>query len=150
MNEKKSLKLRLKAEKARDAGSLPRVLVVDNDPATLDVFSNFLGHQDFRIARATSAKQCLKAARGQKVDLVLLELLIPEMENGLLALRRLKEDAKTAAIPVVIITAVGEPSVLAEAKRLGARECLVKPVFRRQLLRTVRSHLGATASVSEA
>jgi CheY-like chemotaxis protein len=71
---------------------------------------------------------------------VLLDLLMPETD-GLAALREIRADPAVAKIPVVVLTALDDARALAEAKRLGAKECLIKPVFRRRLLRSVRTHL---------
>jgi CheY-like chemotaxis protein len=118
----------------------PIALIVDDDADTCAILSGFL-RSEFQVLTVQSAHQCLQTLRRKAVDLVLLDLLMPEID-GLGALRQIRADPAVAKTPVVVLTAWDDASALAEAKRLGAKECLIKPVFRRRLLRSVRTHLG--------
>ena len=117
----------------------PIALIVDDDEDTCAILSGFL-RGEFQVLTVQSAYQCLQTLKRKPVDLVLLDLLMPEID-GLGALREIRADPAVAETPVVILTAWDDASALAEAKRLGAKECLIKPVFRRRLLRSVRTHL---------
>jgi len=117
----------------------PITLIVDDDADTCAILSGFL-RSEFQVLTVQSAHQCLQTLRRKPVDLVLLDLLMPEID-GLGALREIRADPAVAETPVVVLTAWDDASALAEAKRLGAKECLIKPVFRRLLLRSVRTHL---------
>jgi CheY-like chemotaxis protein len=112
---------------------------VDDDEDTCAILSGFL-RGEFQVLTVQSAYQCLQTLKRKPVDLVLLDLLMPEID-GLGALREIRADPAVAETPVVVLTAWDDASALAEAKRLGAKECLIKPVFRRRLLRSVRTHL---------
>ena len=117
----------------------PIALIVDDDVDTCAILSGFL-RNEFQVLTVQSAHQCLQTLKRKPVDLVLLDLLMPEID-GLGALREIRADPAVAETPVVVLTAWDDASALAEAKRLGAKECLIKPVFRRRLLRSVRTHL---------
>jgi len=124
-----------------EAGKLrPVVMVVDDDDATCTILSGFL-QNELQVLTAQSAGECFQILnRGETVDIVLLDLLMPEMD-GLAALREIRSNPIIAKTPVIVVTAWDDVGALAEAKRLGAKECLIKPVFRRRLLRSVRTHL---------
>jgi CheY-like chemotaxis protein len=117
----------------------PIALIVDDDADTCAILSGFL-QSEFEVLTVHSAHQCLQTLKRNPVDLVLLDLLMPETD-GLATLREIRANPTFANTPVVVLTAWDDASALAEAKRLGAKECLIKPVFRRRLLRSVRTHL---------
>jgi CheY-like chemotaxis protein len=117
----------------------PVVIVVDDDYDTCTILSSFL-KAEFDIVTTQSAQECLRVLRRETVDLVLLDLLMPEM-NGLGALREIRANPASAKTPVIVLTAWDDVDALAEAKRLGAEECILKPIFRRRLVRSVRTHL---------
>jgi CheY-like chemotaxis protein len=117
----------------------PIALIVDDDADTCAILSGFL-QSEFEVLTVHSAHQCLQTLKRNPVDLVLLDLLMPETD-GLATLREIRANPTFANTAVVVLTAWDDASALAEAKRLGAKECLIKPVFRRRLLRSVRTHL---------
>jgi len=83
------------------------VLVVDDDPQLVDLFSRMLqsAGETFRPIRAFGGKDALARLQSQAVDLVLLDLMMPEVD-GLAVLRALKDDPARAAIPVIVISAM--------------------------------------------
>ena len=119
----------------------PVVMIVDDDDDTCAVLSRLL-QDELQVLTARSAEECFEVLKRETVDLMLLDLLMPEMD-GLAILREIRRNPAIATIPVIVVTAWDDVSALAEAKRLGAKECLIKPVFRRRLLRSVRTHLPA-------
>jgi len=123
-----------------DHKSPPLVVLVDDDIDTRRIFSKFLGDEAIRVLSVGSAHECLQVLKGELVDLVLLDILMPDMD-GLSVLREIRANLRTAELPVVIITALDDRVVLVEAKRLGALGCLIKPISRRQLLSSVRAQI---------
>jgi CheY-like chemotaxis protein len=83
------------------------VLVVDDDPQLVDLFNRMLqsAGEPYHPIRAFGGKDALERLRNQPVDLVLLDLLMPEVD-GLAVLRAMKEDAALARIPVIVISAL--------------------------------------------
>jgi CheY-like chemotaxis protein len=117
----------------------PIVMIVDDDDDTRTILSGFL-QGEFQVLTAQSAQQCFQILSRETVDLVLLDLLMPEMD-GLAVLREIRSNPLSRKPPVIVVTAWDDVGALVEAKRLGAKECLLKPIFRRQLLRSVRTRL---------
>src|SRR5215470_15183596 len=83
---------------------LPRIMVVDDDPDTVSILARHLRREGFVAVEAISGLDCLKLAREEPVDVILLDLMMPEMD-GFQVCRKLKEDPSTAEIPVIMITA---------------------------------------------
>jgi adenylate cyclase len=117
----------------------PVVMIVDDDDDTCLILSSFL-KGEFEVMTVQSTADCFRILGRQPVDLVLLDLLMPGM-NGLEALREMRSNPASAKTPVIVLTAWDDTEALAEAKRLGAKEYILKPIFRRRLLRSVRTHL---------
>ena len=118
-----------------------RILVVDDDPDTVDILSRHLQREGFVAIEALSGPDCLQIARDSEVDVILLDLMMPGMD-GFQVCQELKGDAKTAEIPIILITARDDIEARAEGIRLGASEFLTKPFSRRQLVARINSQLN--------
>ncbi|HLK86489.1 MAG TPA: response regulator [Candidatus Binataceae bacterium] len=132
---------RAKAPKAR----LPQIMVVDDDLDTVSILARHLQREGFVAIGAVSGAECLKLARESAVDVILLDLMMPDMD-GFQVCRKLKEDPSTAEIPVIMITARDDLDARAEGMRLGVSDFLAKPVFRRQLASRIRAQLEMSAA----
>jgi signal transduction histidine kinase/CheY-like chemotaxis protein len=109
------------------------VLVVDDDPAVLDLMQRILVKEGFRPVLADDPRKAMALSRAIKPSAVILDVLMPEM-NGWEVLRALKADAELEAVPVVMLTIVDDRRT---GLALGAVEHLVKPIDRDVLLRTL-------------
>jgi signal transduction histidine kinase/ActR/RegA family two-component response regulator len=110
--------------------SLPTVLLVDDDRASLDLMDAYLEGSGVRLERATDGPEALRLARELRPAGVVLDIRLPRLD-GWEVLARLRQDPATAGIPVVIVSVVEDrPRGLA----LGAAEYLLKPVSRDDLL----------------
>lgn len=89
---------------SRSDGLPPLVLVVDDDPQAVELFAVYLDHWNFRVLRAGGGAEGLALARAEHPDLIVLDLMMPEM-SGFDVVEHLKEDPVTAAIPILIVTA---------------------------------------------
>jgi len=87
----------------RGDGRRPRVLIVDDDPRAVDILAAFLPAEEFDTLRAYGGQEAIDLARREKPDLILLDLLMPEV-SGFDVVRELCADDATAAIPIVIVT----------------------------------------------
>jgi DNA-binding response OmpR family regulator len=123
---------------------LPQIMVVDDDADTVSILARHLQREGFVAIEAVSGAECLRLAHENPVDVILLDLMMPEMD-GFQVCRKLKEDPVTAEIPVIMVTARDELDARAEGMRLGVSDFLAKPVFRRQLANRIRAQLDMVA-----
>ena len=109
------------------------ILVVDDDPAVLDLMQRILVKEGFRPVLADDAKKALVVAQALRPSVIILDVLMPGM-NGWEVLRALKADAELESVPVVMLTIVDDRRT---GLALGAVEHLVKPVDRDVLMRVL-------------
>ncbi len=114
------------------------LLVVDDNETNRDMLSRRLRHQGYRVSMAEDGRRALQAVRDQPVDLVLLDVLMPEMD-GYETLKQLKADASLRDIPVIMISALDEIQSVVRCIEHGAEDYLPKP-FNPVLL---RARIGA-------
>ncbi len=117
-----------------------RILVVDDISKNLQVVGTMLRNEGYHVMPATSGAQALERAQAQPPDLILLDLMMPEMD-GLEACRRLKADPLTQPIPVIFLTASNEMEHLVNGFEVGAVDYITKPFNAPELLARVRTHL---------
>jgi len=112
----------------------PRVLVIEDDREILDLLGMYLAREGYTVVRAANAAQGLAEAERQLPDLVVLDLMLPDMD-GLEVLRRM---VAAADVPVLIVTARGDVADRVAGLRLGAEDYVVKPFATEELLARVR------------
>ena len=116
------------------------VLVVDDETDVVDLIRYKLRGAGFAVLEANDGLTALKTAREQRPDLIVLDLMLPEM-TGEEVCRRLKADADTAGIPVLMLTAKGQPSERIAGLEIGADDYLLKPFSPRELVLRVEAVL---------
>ncbi len=121
-----------------------RIMVVDDDADTLAILSHHLRREGFVAIQANSGANCLRMVRENEVDIILLDLMMPEMD-GFDVCRALKAQAATADIPIIMVSARDDIDARAEAMRLGVDGFLAKPVTRLQLVNTIAAQLEMIA-----
>lgn len=114
------------------------VLVVDDNEANRDLLSRRLKRQGHQVAVAENGLQALEKVRSQEFDLVLLDIMMPEM-NGYEVLKQLKADVTLRHLPVIMISALDDLDSVVRCIELGAEDYLFKP-FNPTLL---RARIGA-------
>src|SRR5271155_3045389 len=128
-----------------EVNTVPRIMVVDDDPDTVSILARHLLREGFVAVEAVSGAECLRLVREHPVDVILLDLMMPDMD-GFEVCRALKEETNTAEIPIIMITARDDLDARAEGMRLGVSDFLAKPVFRRQLANRIRAQLEVVAA----
>jgi len=117
-----------------------RILVVDDIAKNLQVIGTMLRGEGYHVMPATSGAQALERVRAQVPDLILLDLMMPEMD-GLEVCRRLKDGPPTESVPVIFLTASNEMEHLVQGFAVGAVDYVTKPFNAPELLARVRTHL---------
>jgi diguanylate cyclase (GGDEF)-like protein len=117
-----------------------RVLVADDDEDIRAYLEVTLSLNGFDVIEACDGVEALEHARRGEPDVILLDVMMPRM-NGLEVLRRLREDARTAHLPIVLLTARGQASDTVEGLDAGADGYLTKPFDADVLLAHVRAAL---------
>ena len=117
-----------------------RVLVVEDEPDIRELLAFHLEREGFLVTRASTGGEGLRQARATPPDLVILDLMLPEMD-GLEVCRRLRADAGTAALPVIMLTAKGDEVDRVVGLEIGADDYIVKPFSPKELLARVRAVL---------
>lgn len=118
----------------------PRILVVDDEPDTLGLVQLTLETAGFKADAAGSGGEALLLAQKQPYDLILLDIMMPDM-SGLDVYMRLQSSLTTVP-PIVFLTAKNRPEDREAGEGLGAAAYLIKPITRGQLLDVVRRTLG--------
>jgi phosphate regulon transcriptional regulator PhoB len=117
-----------------------RVLVVEDEPDIRDLLAFHLEREGYLVTRASTGAEALRQLRATAPDLVILDLMLPEMD-GLEVCRRLRADAGTAALPVIMLTAKGDEVDRVVGLEIGADDYIVKPFSPKELLARVRAVL---------
>jgi two-component system sensor histidine kinase/response regulator len=117
-----------------------RILVVDDISKNLQVVGTMLRNEGYHVMPATSGVQALERAHAQPPDLILLDLMMPEMD-GLEVCSRLKAEPLTRQIPIIFLTASNEMEHLMKGFEAGAVDYITKPFNAPELLARVRTHL---------
>ncbi|WP_337868178.1 response regulator transcription factor [Meiothermus sp.] len=117
------------------AGEL--VLIVEDEPRIADVLERYLRAEGFRTERAASGKRALELWRAAQPDLILMDLMIPEMD-GLEVSKRIRRESE---VPILMVTARAEDVDRLLGLELGADDYIVKPFNPREVVARVRAVL---------
>lgn len=118
----------------------PLILIVDDSPNNQRIIGTILSNQGYVLAYANGGKQALDFIDEKIPDLILLDIMMP-LIDGFDVKAKLNEDAVKREIPVIFITALEEPENKAKGFALGARDYLVKPINKLEVLGRVKMHL---------
>ena len=121
----------------------PRILAVDDEPAILSLLRRILEPEGYEVVTAANGEQALALLEEAKLDLVLLDIMMPGLD-GFQLLDRIRQRCD---VPVIVLTARHEATTEHEALRLGADDYMRKPFSSRELLARIRAKLehGMTA-----
>ncbi len=106
-----------------------KILIIEDESALQKALGDFLGEKGYEITSALDGELGLALAKEKSPDLILLDLILPKI-NGFDVLKQLKEDDKTKAIPVIVLTNLEEMSDVDKVIGLGATTYLVKTEYK--------------------
>jgi two-component system, cell cycle response regulator DivK len=118
-----------------------RILIVEDNERNMKLFRDVLGATGYETLEAASGEAAVTVAAEQSPDLVLMDIQLPDID-GREALRRLRADERTAAVPVLAVTAQAMQGDRERFLEAGFDGYLSKPVDVAELVRTVGEHCG--------
>ena len=116
------------------------ILIVEDDPKSMTLARDLLQVSGYATIEAADGKQGVKLAKERKPDLILMDILMPEMD-GYAACHAIKTDEATSEIPVILLTALDYELNEELARRLRADRYLTKPISRQELLDVINQFL---------
>jgi len=116
------------------------ILIVDDNSANLGVLSDALSQEGFEVRVAKSGKMALERVKYSLPDLILLDVMMPEMD-GFETCRLLQANPETTQIPVIFMTALSDTANKVEGFQLGAVDYITKPFQQEEVLARVKLHL---------
>jgi response regulator RpfG family c-di-GMP phosphodiesterase len=117
----------------------PTILIVDDEPANIEILNEALGHE-YNILAATKGAEALHIAFDQILDLILLDIVMPEMDGYDVCIQ-LKTSPRTKSIPVIFITTMDQEANEEKGLNLGAIDYITKPISPAIVRARVHNHL---------
>jgi two-component system OmpR family response regulator len=119
----------------------PHILIVDDDHEIRSLLSQFLQKHDYQVSVAADGHQMWEELKNQSIDIIVLDLMLPG-DDGLTLCRKLRNDNNQyQAIPIIMLTALGEDTDRIVGLELGADDYLPKPFNQRELLARIKAVL---------
>ena len=119
---------------------MAHILIIDDSPTDVRVFTTLLEKSGHRVSSATSAEEGITRAKRERPDLVIMDVIMPGM-NGFQATRALSRDTDTSSIPILIVTTKSMETDRVWGLRQGAKDFLTKPVTAQELLSRIQTLL---------
>jgi PAS domain S-box-containing protein len=123
---------------------LSKILVVDDQPKNIELLEAYLAPQGYEIITAVNGEEALEKLSGNKIDLILLDIIMPGID-GFEVTRRVRQDNLLRLIPIILVTALRETEDRVKGIEVGCDDFLSKPVDKLELLARVRSLLKVKA-----
>ena len=120
--------------------SPPLILIVDDNPANVEIFQMRLAANNYKIITAMDGEAALRMTKDHLPDLILLDIIMPKMD-GISVCRHIKSDPSLPFTPIVILTAKADSMDIVAGLEAGGDEYLIKPVDHAALVSRVRSML---------
>jgi DNA-binding response OmpR family regulator len=124
---------------------MARILIADDDPLLRALLEHKLAAEDHHVLSAEHGGQVADVVREHSPDLIVLDAMMPVMD-GFEVLRRLKADADTRDIPVIMLTALKREQDIVGGLQLGAADYLAKPFIPDELVQRIRRVLNASGT----
>jgi CheY-like chemotaxis protein len=118
-----------------------RILLVDDSSTALMLERAILAKTDVDLSVARDGAEAVAKAVAERPDLILMDVVMPNMD-GFEACRRIRDEPRTSAIPIIMVTTRGEPEHVEEGFASGCNDYVTKPIHQRELLEKLDALLG--------
>lgn len=122
-----------------------KILIVDDVVSNVLLLKILLSNEKFQVCTASNGNMCIEMAKKEKPDLILLDVMMPDL-NGLDAAVIMKKDPEIADIPIIFLTALNNPSDLVKGFQCGANDFLTKPFNKEELVMRVMHQIQLVAA----
>ncbi|MCG6859632.1 MAG: response regulator [Salaquimonas sp.] len=119
-----------------------RILLVEDEPNIVESLRFILEQAGFEVDVISDGNAALASVIADRPDAVVLDIMLPGM-NGFDVLRAVRGDTKLASLPVIVLTAKGQPNDRKMAETIGATAFITKPFSNAEVIECVRSHAGS-------
>ena len=116
--------------------AIRRILIVDDSPTERHVLNDMLTKSGYEVVASDNGEDAILKAKSLKPDLILMDVVMPGL-NGFQATRAISRDPDTRAIPIILCTSKSQETDKIWGMRQGARDYIVKPVNRDELLEKI-------------
>jgi DNA-binding response OmpR family regulator len=120
--------------------SPPRILLADDNPEGLELLEAYLSSTAYEVQTAADGEETLRKVQEFRPDLILLDVMMPKI-SGFEVCKRLKGNAATSSIVVLMVTALDQHSDIDRAVEVGTDDFLTKPINKTDLLRRIEAAL---------
>ncbi len=120
------------------AMAIRKILIVDDSPTERHVLNDMLTKSGYEVVASDNGEDAILKAKSLKPDLILMDVVMPGL-NGFQATRAISRDPDTRAIPIILCTSKSQETDKIWGMRQGARDYIVKPVKREELLEKIAS-----------
>ena len=122
-----------------------KILIVDDVVSNVLLLKILLSNEKFQVCTASNGNMCIEQAKKEKPDLILLDVMMPDI-SGFDAAVILKKDPETMDIPIIFLTALNNPNDLVHGFQVGANDFLTKPFNKEELLMRVMHQIQLVAA----
>jgi len=122
-----------------------KILIVDDVPSNVLLLKILLTNEKFQVCTANNGNQCIEVAKQEHPDLILLDVMMPDI-SGFDAATVLKKDDETKETPIIFLTALNSPSDLVKGFEVGANDFLTKPFNKEELVIRVMHQISLVAA----
>jgi two-component system OmpR family response regulator len=129
------------------ARSKPLVLTVDDEEHITELIAMALGFNGFDVVRAATGRAALAAVEAERPDLILLDVMLPDLD-GFEVARRLRQGQRATSVPIIFLTAKDTTADKVEGLRLGVDDYVTKPFSIEELIERVKAVLRRSAGTS--
>lgn len=118
-----------------------KILLVDDSETVLQMEQMILAEHSYELILARDGEEGVAKALATRPDLILMDVVMPKMD-GFEAVRKLRDNAQTRAVPIVMVTSKGEMESMEAGYENGCSDYILKPIDQHELLAKVKNLLG--------